>query len=114
MALGLTEGEMSVEKCCQMFMEFAIEAFSKRALMSLPVLKYLIEASHHSQYRSTGLNASLQKAFGKKPMFGECITTDRRVKTNVAVTMVSSSLDPLIIANYNRNSGTAVPGTDIA
>ena len=108
MALGLTEGGMSVEKSTQMFKEFAVEAFRKRALMNWPILKYLIEASHQGQYKSKGLNATLKKAFGKKPMFGECIGASEKIK--VAVTMVSSSLDPLVIANYNRNPGKGVVG----
>lgn len=109
MALGLTVGGMTVEKCTEMFIKFAIEAFKKRSLMNMPGLRLLVEASHHGQYKSTGLNASLLEAFGKKPMFGECNGTGGK-STKVAVTMVSSALDPLIIANYNRNPGTGVAG----
>lgn len=111
MALGLTEGDMSVNTCTDMFFRFAHEAFKKRALMNLPGLRYLVEALHHSRFKSTGLNSSLKRAFGKKSMFGEYKTNDRE-RIKVAVTMVASPplLEPMVVGNYNRNSGTGVVG----
>ncbi|KAF8540174.1 hypothetical protein BDD12DRAFT_980545 [Trichophaea hybrida] len=70
-ALGLGERRMSIEECLKMFCNFAQNAFTKRTGAGIRGIGYLVEAQHHSQYESKGLNHSLNKFFGEKKMFGE-------------------------------------------
>ncbi|KAI5782162.1 acyl transferase/acyl hydrolase/lysophospholipase [Pyronema domesticum] len=104
-ALGLGEKSMQIEDAMKMFRAFAIKAFTKRMGANIPGVQYLVEAQHHSQYESKGLEDSLKKSFGEQKMFGEAKTIteesyNRRAK--VGVTMTSSSGRPYLVTNYNR------------
>jgi len=100
---------MTVAECNTMFQDFASKAFRKRLGMQLPGLRMLVEATHQSQYKSQGLNASLVKAFGQRKMFGE-IEPDhedrkpKRVKVAITTSTVSTStMRGCVVGNYNRN-----------
>ncbi|KAF8242916.1 hypothetical protein K440DRAFT_664454 [Wilcoxina mikolae CBS 423.85] len=104
-ALGLGERRMSIEECLEMFCSFARKAFTKRTGAGIRGIGYLVEAQHHSQYESKGLNQSLKLSFGEKKMFGEATVSSESAPikpVKVGVTMTSSSGRPYLTTNYNR------------
>jgi len=104
-ALGLGERRMSIEECLEMFRTFSRKAFTRRIGTNIHGIRYLVEAQHHSQYESKGLNQSLKLSFGEKKMFGEAAETSNdapKKPVKVGVTMTSSSGRPYLITNYNR------------
>ncbi|KAF8462152.1 acyl transferase/acyl hydrolase/lysophospholipase [Kalaharituber pfeilii] len=109
-ALGLGAAQLPVQDCMKMFRNFAVHAFTKRTGLSIPGLRYLVEAHNHSQFRSSGLKEVLKSVFGTEiSMFGEArqgkAGSSSGWAPKVGVTLTASSGHPYLVTNYNRILG---------
>jgi len=86
----------SVSECLEHFKGLCSEAFTARPLKTLALV------SHKSYYKSTPLEAALQKAFGTDTLlFGGASCREKR-QIKVAVTATSAiENQPVVITNYN-------------
>ncbi|KAF8457056.1 hypothetical protein BDZ91DRAFT_509801 [Kalaharituber pfeilii] len=104
-ALALGHNHRSIEECIQLFNKLSEQAFTKRVGAGIPGLRWLVEAHHHSQFRSSGLKNAFKTALGERRMFGDGETSPANVgnkEIKVGVTLTASSGYPYLVTSYNR------------
>ncbi|KAF6818372.1 hypothetical protein CMUS01_11936 [Colletotrichum musicola] len=102
-ALGLGVNNWSVDECINNFKEICSKAFTKRELVSIPILDILANLNHGSMYKTKPFEAILQQMFqADRPLFGGA-DDQSETHTKVAVTATTSiEQQPVILTNYNR------------
>jgi hypothetical protein len=93
---------LRVEQCAQTFKQVAKEAFTKRNAVDWLGIGTIVEARHHSIYKTNTLANALERNFGNKPLFGAKASLECQISTKVGVTATSSSHTAYLLANYNR------------
>jgi len=93
----------SVHDATAHFMSLIHEAFSARWALKIPGFKNVAQIFYSYRYLSEGIEGSLQRAFGKEPLYGQGrnATADLVKVGVVAATM--SNKKPYLLANYSRN-----------
>ncbi|KAI5805973.1 hypothetical protein EDC01DRAFT_609926 [Geopyxis carbonaria] len=100
-AYGLGMKRLSASNCIEEFKTLSRKAFTKRKGVTWRGgIGTLIEAKHHSIYKSRGLENALKKVFGEDPIFGKK-SGPNPLKVGVSATS-SNNHHPFLLANYNR------------
>ncbi|KAF8248857.1 FabD/lysophospholipase-like protein [Wilcoxina mikolae CBS 423.85] len=102
-AFGLGIKQLTVEQCIQTFKQVSKEAFTKRKAVGWVGIGKIVEAQHHSIYKTETLINALKTTFGHEPLFGAKASPGRQLSTKVGVTATSSSHAAYLLANYNRS-----------
>ncbi|CUS11969.1 unnamed protein product [Tuber aestivum] len=102
-AAGLGIGKFSIAECIQKFRQVSKQAFVKRPGIG-SIIGPVIEAQHHSRYRSVNLDRALQNAFGEKSLlFGGQRDPTGEPTTRVGVSTTTSTGRAFLLANYQRS-----------
>lgn len=86
----------------QVFKVCAQQAFTKRSFVTWPAWGTLVEARHHSVYKTSHLVKVLQDTFGDELLFGGKPEVGASNPLKVGVTTTSSNNSAYLLANYNR------------
>jgi len=101
-AAGLGIKKFQTQECIEKFQQVSKQAFTKRTGVG-SILGPLIEAQHHSRYKTTNLAEALQKVFGEKTLlFGGQSDPASKSTARVGVSSTTSSGRAFLLANYQR------------
>lgn len=109
-AFGIGLKRWSVEEFTSTFQDLAQKAFKKRMAVKWPGLGTLVEARHHSVYKTQDLITVLKSTFGEEPLFGGKVEVDVPHSLKVGVTTTSSNNQAYLLANYNRQTSLLEDG----
>ncbi|KAI0973070.1 hypothetical protein F4678DRAFT_37931 [Xylaria arbuscula] len=104
-ALGVFEQNWPLVDAETRFMDLSKNAFSKRRAVKVPILSVITEAFCDFKYTTSGIESTLQEAFGQGYLFGQAEgrrNSGDEVKVGV-VTCLDGRNQPCLIANYSRN-----------
>jgi len=108
--VGLGIKKFSTKECIEMFQQVSKQAFTKRTLVDGllgPILGPVIEAQHHSRYKTTKLTKALQEVFGEKTiLFGGQSNPASKSTVRVGVSTTTSGGSAFLLANYQRSQLT--------
>jgi hypothetical protein len=102
-ALGLFKENWSIDTAIDEFEKLSEVAFLKRIWLKVPVFCHTAQLFCSYRYKSDGIEAALQTAFGQGPLFGHNESSSQDTVKVGVVSGVFGERQPYIFTNYSRD-----------